>query len=277
MSEGGNFESRANGGIGAPYPGGNSAGKVFCIGINKTGTTSLEAALATLGYRMGSQQEGEQLLPHWLKRDFAPIVEFARTAEAFQDIPFSLPYTYLHLDAHFPEAKFILSIRDSAEQWYESVVHFTRSLFLSGLLPTAEEMKRFTYCYPGFFHDAQCKVVPGIGADPFDRDANMAFYEAHNYQVASYFRYSGRLLVINLAATGSYRAMCDFLGRAPAAGGFPHLNASRPVVTQVLFEELEARLAELKRISACIAGRPFGSGRERKAEDGSDRRTAARR
>ena len=79
--------------------------KVFCIGCNKTGTTSLKQALSDLGYRMGPQRSGELLLKEYLARDFMSIVEFCTTADAFQDIPFSLPYTYLILDHYFKNAK----------------------------------------------------------------------------------------------------------------------------------------------------------------------------
>src|SRR5438105_10212168 len=96
-------------------------GKVFCVGLNKTGTTSLEAALGALGYRLGKQHCGEQLLKSWQRRDFRPIIELAHTADAFQDIPFGLPYTFIVLDAVFPAARFILTERDNAQQWYESL------------------------------------------------------------------------------------------------------------------------------------------------------------
>jgi hypothetical protein len=134
---------------------------------------------------------------------------------------------------------------------------FARSMLPSGVLPTAEELKAYRYSYPGFLFDAQCETVPGIAGDPFDRDAHIAFYETHNYKAAAYFRNTGRLLVLNLAVPGSYQTMCEFLGREPIAAGFPHLNASRPPVEQVRLADIEARIAELRRISACLARKPF--------------------
>jgi hypothetical protein len=69
-------------------------GKIFCIGRNKTGTTSLEQALRGFGYRLGNQRQGELLLDDWAHRDFRRIVDLARSADAFQDIQFSLRSTY---------------------------------------------------------------------------------------------------------------------------------------------------------------------------------------
>src|SRR6185436_568161 len=106
------------------------------IGLNKTGTTSLEKALYDLGYTIGKQRLGELLLSDYLKRNFLPIVEFCHTAEAFQDVPFSFPYTYVLLDHYFKNAKFILSIRDTPEQWYRSAVNFHSNAFFQGVRPT---------------------------------------------------------------------------------------------------------------------------------------------
>ena len=69
------------------------AEKIFCIGLSKTGSTSLERALKDLGYRLGDQHQGELLLPVYAARNFRPIVEFCLTADAFQDAPFSFPFT----------------------------------------------------------------------------------------------------------------------------------------------------------------------------------------
>jgi len=88
--------------------------KVFCIGANKTGTTSLAMFFRSINYKVGNQEEGELLLKEWSIRNFGPIIELAKTADFFQDIPFSCPYTYQALDMAFPAAKFILSVRDSS-------------------------------------------------------------------------------------------------------------------------------------------------------------------
>src|SRR5690554_812633 len=72
--------------------------KIFGIGANKTGTTSLKAAMRAMGYSIGDQRIAENLVTDWAKRDFARIVEYCRSAQFFQDIPFSKPYTFVVLD-----------------------------------------------------------------------------------------------------------------------------------------------------------------------------------
>lgn len=98
--------------------------KIFCIGLNKTGTTSLAKSLKDLGYLVGNQADAELLIHEYAQRNFRPIVEYCYTAQAFQDIPFSLSYTYIILDHAFPGSKFILSIRKDENEWYQSLLRF---------------------------------------------------------------------------------------------------------------------------------------------------------
>jgi hypothetical protein len=202
--------------------------KVFCIGLNKTGTTSLEKALGDLGYRMGSVPHGERLLKNYLARDFSPIIEFCKTADAFQDIPFSLPYTYVLLDHYFKNAKFILSVRDTPEQWYRSLVTFHSNAFFAGKRPTEEMLREESYRYKGFMWDGQYGVIPALRskADPYDMQSHLDFYNAHNESVRVYFNGKANMLELNLAQPGSYLKMCEFLGKQSVTESFPWLNRS---------------------------------------------------
>ena len=55
--------------------------KLFCIGFNKTGTTSLAAALFSFGLRVGDQAQAELLLDDWARRDFRRIIAYCRSAD----------------------------------------------------------------------------------------------------------------------------------------------------------------------------------------------------
>jgi hypothetical protein len=198
--------------------------KVFCIGLNKTGTTSLEYALKNLGYAMGNQQSGEMLLSYYIQRQFEPIVEFARSADAFQDAPFSYPMTFVPLDQAFPKAKFILTIRDSVDQWYRSLVRFHSRIFAGGRRPVREDLEKATYCYPGFVWDAHRYIFNPPDDDIYDPSTLKNFYENHNYSVQQYFRTKKNFLQINLSEPRAYLRMCDFLGKEPQGSAFPWLN-----------------------------------------------------
>jgi hypothetical protein len=199
--------------------------KIFCIGLNKTGTTSLERALRDLGFRMGSQAVGEHLLRNYVRREFSPILDFCNTAEAFQDIPFSLPYTYVVLRHTFPAAKFILSVRNSPDQWFQSLISYMAEWF-DGRLPTVHDLQECTYRYKGWMWEAQYASVQLPDDQPFHRETWINFYTSYNQQAEFFFQGAENFLKINLANDPDYGLMCDFLGKCPVASTFPHLNRS---------------------------------------------------
>src|SRR3954469_8228837 len=179
--------------------------KVFCIGFTKTGTTSLERGLRDLGYRLGNQHQGESLLPHYVSRNFRPIVEFCLSADAFQDAPFCFPFTYVALDQSFPNAKFILSVRDDAEQWYRSIVRFHGNGFANGRVPTKDDLVKAEYSYPGYVWDSFRAVFNPPENDVYNQATLVSQYERHNAAARDYFRFKSNLLEINLSQGGAYQ------------------------------------------------------------------------
>ncbi|HEY2526820.1 MAG TPA: sulfotransferase [Xanthobacteraceae bacterium] len=201
--------------------------KIFCVGANKTGTTSLEAFFKTLGLALGDQAEGELLIRHWAVRNFVPIVELARSAQVFQDMPFSLPFTYVALDEAFPTAKFILSVRDSAEQWYHSLTRFHARLIGKGRLPTANDLKDCPYRHKGWLFEAMQLIYGVSEKEPYEKSRLIAQYEGHNRAVADYFRLRPEsLLTLNLAETDAAAKIMSFLKLPFTGETMPHLNRS---------------------------------------------------
>lgn len=202
-------------------------GKIFVIGSNKTGTTSLGAALEKLGFRLGNQLEAEMLLDDWACRDFGRLIRYCRSADAFQDIPFSLDYTFQAVDAAFPGSKFILSVRDDATQWYRSLTRFHAKRRGLDRLPTAEELKADPYVWPGYMWHAS-QLLYGIDEScVWDEEIYKMFYLKHIDAVQAYFKYrSNDLLVINLAEAESMKKLCEFLNIPVSAEKMPKLNAS---------------------------------------------------
>lgn len=200
--------------------------KVFCIGLNKTGTTTLEKVLKGFGYKLGNQVKGEYLLDAWIERDFNQITKFCKTAEAFQDIPFSLPYTYQFLDAHFRDSKFILSVRDSSEQWYDSITKFHSKLWANNeRIPNANDLKQAKYRYKGFAYKFNQAVFHTPEDNPYDKQILMDFYNTYNTQVIDYFRtHPERLLIINVSKSSDYAKLCSFLNQPINAQDFPWEN-----------------------------------------------------
>jgi hypothetical protein len=206
---------------------GSDDGKIFVIGMNKTGTTSLKIALQQANVLCGPQPQHEALFPDWARRRFNRIVDLCRYYEAFQDIPFSLPFTYQALDQAFHDARFILSLRDSPEQWYESLVRFHGKALFAGRPPSWELIEAQNYSYPGAF--AECSRLFWRWQDfgLYQRDRAIDLYKRHNDDILEYFyNRDGKLLVLNLGEPGSYALFARFLGLSRVSGQFGRYNAS---------------------------------------------------
>ena len=187
--------------------------KYFCIGFNKTGTTSVKRAFQDLGIVVGDQATAESLFRHCREGDWEPLIAYCQTAQAFQDVPFSLTDTFPHLDRAFPGSKFILTVRDSPEQWYTSVVSFHSKIFGKGRIPTKADLQNATYRRPGWIGEL-LSALPE--QDPYNRELWISFYKMHNEVILSYF--STRpddLLVLNVSEPNAYGEFCSFLGIPP--------------------------------------------------------------
>jgi len=207
--------------------------KVFVIGRNKTGTTSLARALEILGYRIGNQRRAELLMEDWGKREFRRIINYCHSADAFQDVPFSYPYTFQALDSAFPGSKFILSIRESAEVWYQSLVRFHSKRLEKRIgefrTPNFEDIKNDPYVYPGYLWRVRQLVGVGAENDPWLEVEMKQYYERHNEMVVDYFRNRPQdLLILNIGGSDSMHKLCLFLGKRESDHHpMPFLNQSK--------------------------------------------------
>jgi len=188
--------------------------KVFCIGFNKTGTTSVEQALSNFGYCLGNYGIAVMLLFDWYRRDCSRLIRFCQTAQAFQDIPFSLPETYRYLDEAFPDAKFILTIRDSKDLWFQSLVKYHTKRFSSDKSrpPTQEDLGNTGYPYKGFLLDMMKAVYNYPTVTLYDYEYYTTLYERHNSDVIQYFQgRPDKLQVLNLSRPNAYQELASFL------------------------------------------------------------------
>jgi len=205
-----------------------AAGKVkyFCIGRNKTGTTSLKAAFGALGYPVGNQRKAEVLTgKYYFEGNFQPIVDYCKTAQVFQDVPFSYPETYKHLDEAYPGSKFILTVRDSSDQWFRSIKGFHSRMFgQNGQTPTVEDLKAACYVWPGFMYNV-VRIHGTPDDDPYNKAIMTAHYEDYNRDVMNYFKERPNdLLVINIGEDGAYQKFIEFLGIDSPYDNFPWEN-----------------------------------------------------
>lgn len=205
--------------------------KVFCIGLNKTGTTSLEKALKELGFKVGKQSIAEELSIEVFEGIYDNIFKYIDKYNAFQDLPFSVGDFYKVLYKQYPEAKFILSLRDDENEWYKSQINFqTKRLSKDGLPPRVKDLKESKYRYKGWEYEVS-KYIWLKDKDYSDNDfcfdeiKSKQYYLNRNEEIISFFQdKKDSLLVINLKEKYSYKKMCEFLGKKPIRDEFPHEN-----------------------------------------------------
>jgi len=206
--------------------------KIFCIGMNKTGTTSLKKAFLGLGFIIGKQRAAEHLLHDYMNGDYKPLLKYVKSAQVFQDIPFSLPKTYKKLHEAYPNSKFILTIRDSPEQWLDSITNYHSKLFGKNKkeLPTKKELMEANYVYKGFLWDAMRSMAPIKETEPYQAEILMRAYIEYNQEVEEYFtEYPDQFLKINLAEKGSYQKLIDFLEITSPFNDFPWENKTSEI------------------------------------------------
>jgi hypothetical protein len=214
-----------------------SFNKVFGIGANKTGTTSLEAVFKIMGFNVAPQQEGELCGVQAYKGNLRPLINYVNKYDAFQDAPFSIKNTYAQLDALFPDSKFILTYRE-ADAWFDSFHNFTKKIFgLRNDEPiTKAVLNSRQYLYPGYFQymlelhwllDVDNEVDLKIDWELlYDREHYKKLYRARNSEIVRHFsERPDDLLVIDLTREQTTKKIVDFLGLPPQlVTNIPHLN-----------------------------------------------------
>lgn len=204
--------------------------KVFCIGFVKTGTKSLAYVLKKLGFEIGNQAVAEILSEDWAKGNTERIIRYCQTADAFQDMPFSTPGLYKHLDKSFPNSKFILTIRDNEEQWYNSLIQYHTKLYASDKYnpPTKTDLKNSNYRYKGWIFNMIELFFNYPEVDLYDRRFYQEKYRKHIEDVMFYFKdRPNDLLILNVSEYNSYQRLYDFLGinlKIKSNKKFPWLN-----------------------------------------------------
>jgi hypothetical protein len=184
--------------------------KVFCIGMNKTGTTSLKAALAEFGYKVGNQPDAERLLPNYLQGNFEPIINYCKTANAFQDVPFSYTELFPYLDKAYLGSKFILTVRDNADEWYSSLTRFHAKIFntTDRKPPSAKQLRdKLDYRGRNWFYKSIVEVFQTDDQNPYNEKVLKTYYHNHIKVIESYFENRPNYLIdfdIAIIGCGAY-------------------------------------------------------------------------
>jgi len=185
--------------------------KVFCIGLGKTGTTSIGDALEILGMKRltWGRPLSAELVRAVAGGDFALLFDTAYKYDALEDFPW--PLAYRQLDVHFPNARFILTVRKDPTAWLNALVW-----------QTVGKSRRRLRAY---------KQIYGYHYPHENPQAFMDFYIRHAEEVRRYFteKYGtgAKLLELCFERGDGWKELCAFLDVPVPDVPFPHSNRRR--------------------------------------------------
>lgn len=196
--------------------------KIFGIGLSRTGTTSLAAALKLLGF------EAVHYPPYYIDKFFRIQIEkdILNNNEALTDAP--IAHRYKELDSQFPGSKFILTYR-SDEEWIKSAKKFfTRpkgkfnEVYIRDILKCVNPQNKI-------WRNRFIVRIIIYGSYKFKEQSYLKNYQKHNSEVIDYFKdRKNDLLVIDLTKDEfKWEKICEFLGVAVPDVSFPHSNNSK--------------------------------------------------
>jgi hypothetical protein len=217
--------------------------KVIGVGVGRTGTLSLKAALDRLDcgpcFHMRNVLDHRDRLPLWEAAANGELVDWDAVFAGYRSsVDWPGAAFWRELAAYYPRAKVVLTVRNP-ERWYDSVKETIYQLFGGGTDSelAAEALQRI----PGIakMHAFNRKVIwdgDFLQGRFDDRDFALRAFDEHNAAVCRTIARE-RLLVFDVK--DGWQPLCDFLGAAVPDEPFPHLNTP-----EAFWGRVQARLAE---------------------------------
>ena len=168
--------------------------KVIGVGLNKTGTKTLAAYLE--GWGMRHRSYDYEAFRLYLEGNAPQILESMKEWDSFEDWPW--PLIWREIDERFPDARFVLTVRESPEVWYRSL----------------------------------CGMAVRRGPFKFEKHiyGYLDFYRTHNQAVTDHFRNRpNKLITICWTDSNAPERLAEFLGQDLPNTPPVHENRGIPV------------------------------------------------
>lgn len=212
----------------------NKNNKIFCISIQRTGTTSTGKFFKDHNYDVQGYNKG--LSSKWSRLYFSGNYEAIfkdksfKNNVVFEDNPWWQGDFYKFLYHRFPKAKFILLQRD-ANKWFDSMVSHSNGKTLGNTF-----IHSLNYGRKQDFLDLKLDVNPYEFSEldnllPLDenyRKHYTEFYNFRNKDVLNFFNAndSSRLITTALEDTNKWNVIADFFGIKISENYDVHVNQS---------------------------------------------------
>ena len=162
--------------------------KVIGVGLNRTGTKTLGYYLKTWGFRHKSYDLDAFHLLRAGRID--ELLGIMSEYDSFEDWPW--PLMFREIDAYFPNARFILTMRRSPDVWYRSLCNMAVRM--------------------GPLHEFE-KHIYGYAMPQGHREEHLQYYREHNQAVEEHFQDRPmKLLKICWENGFSTEELANFLG-----------------------------------------------------------------
>lgn len=185
--------------------------KVFVIGLNRTGTMSMETALELLNYKVKPYSDQLVYDVYKTQSPIELIKKQSKNYDAFRDIPWCKYWKCIY--EIYPNAKYILTVRDNPDKWLNSLTNHTIN-FVSQNRKEVLETNRLIYGYR----------YPAYHKNEFKKQ-----YIEHNLKVRRFFKGKDNFIEMCLSDDkDNWNTLCNFLHREKMIDvSFPYTNISK--------------------------------------------------
>jgi len=196
---------------------------LICVGLNKTGTSSLSKDIVELGYSMCPENISHQFaFPDVYHNDYHTTMSLLNNPRFnfYEDLPFSLPNVYREIYKNRTEDLYVLTIRNSVDEFVESAIKFYNNYLIH------QDTKKFSHkqyyhhnyyyvdninlcgLYYGFFE------LWGINNTQNIEQKLKDVYNKHNDDVIGFFdkKTNSNFMVINVSKKGELKKLTNWLG-----------------------------------------------------------------
>lgn len=162
--------------------------KVIGVGLNKTGTKTLGYYLKHWGFRHKTYDL--DAFNCYRAGRLHELLEMMKEYDSFEDWPW--PLVFREIDSHFPDARFVLTVRRNPEVWYRSLCNMAVRM--------------------GPFYEFEQHIY-GHAMPQGHYSEHLRYYHEHNRAVEEHFRdRPGKLLKICWETGDDAKTLTDFLG-----------------------------------------------------------------
>jgi hypothetical protein len=178
----------------------DNIGKVFIIGLPRTGTTSVCEAMLSLGYKVAHTAYTERTFEQ---------------AQVIADTPVFCDYQ--QLDKYYPNSRFIYLER-ATHLWLPSIKQLLMRMQKNITRPDGGFNTTIKRCYQEVFRPFTAENIQ-------DESFLLNCYQQHQNRIASYFSKRPQdLLSIDISQKNSYVQLLSFLALEARPGYFQQLN-----------------------------------------------------